>query len=64
MRRPAKGGTTHPMQARPGMGYGRPMRPRPAPVVRADVVAEALAFLRGEPALPVGTRCCATTGRR
>ena len=29
MRRPAKGGTTHPTQARPGMGFGRPLRPRP-----------------------------------
>jgi hypothetical protein len=48
MRRPAKGGTTHPTQQRPGMGYGRPLRPCPGPVARADVVAEAAAFLRGE----------------
>jgi hypothetical protein len=29
MRRPPKGGTTRPMSARPGQGYGRPLRPRP-----------------------------------
>jgi hypothetical protein len=49
MRRPAKGATTHPTQQRPGMGYGRPLRPRPERVVRADLVAEVHAFLRGEP---------------
>jgi hypothetical protein len=48
MRRPAKGGTTHPTQQRPGMGYGRPLRPRPGPVARADLVAEVQAFLRGD----------------
>jgi hypothetical protein len=48
MRRPAKGGTTHPTQQRPGMGYGRPMRPRPGPVARADLLAEVQAFLRGD----------------
>jgi hypothetical protein len=32
------------------MGYGRPLRPRPGPVARVDVVAEVSAFLRGEPA--------------
>jgi hypothetical protein len=53
MRRPAKGGTTHPTQARPGMGYGRPLRPRPGPLAPADLLAEVHAFLRGEPALPV-----------
>jgi hypothetical protein len=50
MRRPAKGGTTHPTQQRPGMGYGRPLRPQPGPVARADLLAEVQAFLRGEPA--------------
>jgi len=50
MRRPAKGATTHPTQQRPGMGYGRPLRPRPGRVVRADLLAEVHAFLRGEPA--------------
>jgi hypothetical protein len=49
MRRPAKGGTTHPNQQRPGMGYGRPLRARPGPVARADLLAEVHAFLRGEP---------------
>jgi hypothetical protein len=29
MRRPAKGGTTHPSAARPGYGYGRPLKPDP-----------------------------------
>jgi hypothetical protein len=53
MRRPAKGGTTHPNQERPGMGYGRPLRPRPGPVASADVLAEVSAFLRGEPSPPV-----------
>ena len=53
MRRPAKGGTTHPTQQRPGMGYGRPLRPRPGPVSRTDLLAEVHAFLRGEPVLPV-----------
>ena len=53
MRRPAKGATTHPTQQRPGMGYGRPLRPRPGRVVRADLLAEVHAFLRGEPVLPV-----------
>ena len=48
MRRPAKGGTTHPTQQRPGMGFGRPLRPRPGPVARADLVSELHAFLRGE----------------
>jgi len=50
MRRPAKGGTTHPTQQRPGMGYGRPLRPPRGRVARADLLAEVQAFLRGEPA--------------
>jgi hypothetical protein len=29
MRRPAKGGTTRPVNVRPGNGYGRPLRPSP-----------------------------------
>ena len=29
MRRPAKGGTTRPVNSRPGYGYGRPLRPEP-----------------------------------
>jgi hypothetical protein len=53
MRRPAKGGTTHPNQERPGMGYGRPLRPRPGPVSRTDLLAEVHAFLRGEPIVAV-----------
>ena len=48
MRRPAQGGTTHPTQQRPGMGFGRPLRPRPGLVVSADVVTEIHAFLRGD----------------
>jgi hypothetical protein len=48
MRRPAKGGTTHPTQQRPGMGYGRPLRARPGTVARTDLLAEVHAFLRGE----------------
>jgi hypothetical protein len=29
IRRAAKGGTTHPSLARPGYGFGRPLRPDP-----------------------------------
>jgi len=38
MRRPAKGGTSHPPLNRPGHGYGRPLRPRPdrGPEAAAD----------------------------
>jgi hypothetical protein len=35
MRRPAKGGTNRPGLARPGNGYGRPLRPRPSRHVAA-----------------------------
>jgi hypothetical protein len=48
MRRPATGATTHPTMARPGMGFGRPLRPRPAPISRVEVAAELAAFLRGD----------------
>ena len=52
MRRPAKGATTHPTLTRPGMGYGRPLRPAPSSerpaVATAEVTAEVVAFLRGE----------------
>ena len=48
MRRPAKGATTHPTQARPGMGYGRPLRPKPTPVDRVELTAALHGFLRGE----------------
>ena len=53
MRRPAKGATTHPTQARPGMGYGRPLRPSPAPIDRVELTTVLDAFLRGEPTVPV-----------
>ena len=53
MRRPAKGATTHPTQARPGMGYGRPLRPSPAPVDRVELTTALHAFLRG--ATPANT---------
>jgi hypothetical protein len=46
MRRPAKGGTTHPTQVRPGMGYGRPLRPRPGPITRTELLAEIAVYLR------------------
>ncbi|MEP6625048.1 MAG: hypothetical protein ABJC79_11430 [Acidimicrobiia bacterium] len=52
MRRPAKGSTTHPTQARPGMGYGRPLRPTPAPVDRIELTAALNAFMRGEAIVP------------
>lgn len=48
MRRPAKGATTHPTLVRPGMGYGRPLRPRPGPVARVELIGEVAAFLRGD----------------
>ena len=48
MRRPARGATTHPTLVRPGMGYGRPLRPKPDPVDRVELVAELAAFLRGD----------------
>ena len=48
MRRPAHGGTTHPTQSRPGMGYGRPLRPRPGRSAGTDLLAEVQGFLRGE----------------
>ena len=35
------------------MGFGRPLRPRPGPVSRADLLAEVHAFLRGEVSRPV-----------
>ncbi len=53
MRRPTKGATTHPTLARPGMGYGRPLRPRPGPVARVEFVDEVAAFWRGEVVEPV-----------
>ncbi len=62
MRRPAKGATTHPTQARPGMGYGRPLRPSPAPVDRVELTAVLNAFLRGEATLPsLGDRSSVTS---
>ena len=48
MRRPATGATTHPTMARPGMGFGRPLRPRPAPISRVELAAELAAYLRGD----------------
>ena len=53
MRRPAKGATTHPTQARPGMGYGRPVRPSPEPIDRVELTAALHAFLRGDTTEPV-----------
>lgn len=53
MRRPTKGATTHPTLVRPGMGYGRPLRPRPGPVARVELVGEIAAFLRGDVVEPV-----------
>jgi len=62
MRRPAKGATTHPTQARPGMGYGRPMRPSPAPIDRVELTAALHAFLRGDATEPAaGSRSSVTS---
>ena len=52
MRRPVKGGTSHPPLRRPGMGYGRPLRPQAEAIARVELDAEIDAMLRGE---PVGT---------
>ncbi len=48
MRRPARGSTTHPALARPGMGFGRPLRARPGPISRIDLDAALRALLRGD----------------
>ena len=63
MRRPARGATTHPTFARPGMGYGRPLRVRPGAVVTPDFDTELRALVRGDvdeievlPDLPSVTR--------
>ena len=48
MRRPAKGATTHPTQVRPGMGYGRPLRPRTDGIAPADVAEQLRSVIRGE----------------
>ena len=48
MRRPARGATTHPTLTRPGMGYGRPLRPTPIAADRTEFVAQLEAFLLGE----------------
>jgi hypothetical protein len=63
MRRPARGATTHPTLARPGMGYGRPLRVRPGSIVVTDFDVALRAFLRGDvdeievlPDLPSVTR--------
>lgn len=48
MRRPTRGATTHPTLTRPGMGYGRALRPRPGPVESVELGADVAAFLRGE----------------
>lgn len=55
MRRPATGGTTHPDQARPGMGFGRPLRPRRTVVEVLPFSVRLDAFLRGEVIEPVTT---------
>ena len=48
MRRPARGATTHPTLTRPGMGYGRPLRPTQIQTDRTEFVAQLEAFLIGE----------------
>ncbi len=55
MRRPATGGTTHPTQTRPGMGFGRPLRPQPAKISPQSFAAQIEALLRGEIVEPVTT---------
>lgn len=48
MRRPAKGATTHPTLVRPGMGYGRPLRPRPDGIGPVDLADQLRSLMRGE----------------
>lgn len=48
MRRPSKGATTHPTQVRPGMGYGRPLRPRLDGIAPADLAEQLRSVMRGE----------------
>ena len=48
MRRPARGATTHPTLTRPGMGYGRPMRPTPIAADRTEFEEQLEAFLLTE----------------
>ena len=48
MRRPAKGATTHPTQVRPGMGYGRPLRPCADGITPVDLAEQLRSVMRGE----------------
>ena len=48
MRRPAKGATTHPTLVRPGMGYGRPLRPRADGIAPVDLADQLRSLVRGE----------------
>ena len=48
MRRPARGATTHPTLTRPGMGYGRPLRPTPVAADRTEFEQQVKAFLLAE----------------
>ena len=48
MRRPSKGATTHPTLVRPGMGYGRPLRPRRVGIAPVDLVEQLRSVMRGE----------------
>lgn len=48
MRRPARGATTHPTLTRPGMGYGRPLRPTPIAVDRTEFEQQVEALLVAE----------------
>lgn len=48
MHRPAKGGTRRPPMERPGMGFGRPLRPNARRMPAVDLEAEYAALLRGD----------------
>lgn len=48
MHRPAKGGTRRPPMERPGMGFGRPLRPNARRVPSVDLEAEYAALIRGD----------------
>jgi hypothetical protein len=48
MHRPAKGATRRPPMERPGMGFGRPLRPDARRIPRADLEAEYAALIRGD----------------
>lgn len=54
MRRPAQGGTSRPGPARPGNGYGRPLRLRPAHIGRGEPTTDPAWWFERELELELG----------